>query len=253
MAARKFCLFRSVAGALGVIIMGFSIALNGQVAFGDERSAECFRQFLEAHGGEAPKTAQEQEAVASCRERSTIRPPGVGQPERRNEIKPSFECWKAKTASARLICSDDELAQLDSKLGAVFQQRKAQLSSAEQSNFVHNEVIWIKDRNKRCDLVGKDNMTIEVLVTSACLLGEAIQSRVSELEAQISAPDGPVRRHQISLTKMASSLHQRERIHIRMSGPMFSVRWVVTKMYPCFSRRSIRPALIALSLSMRAE
>ena len=46
MAARKFCLFRSVAGALGVIIMGFSIALNGQVAFGDERSAECFRQFL---------------------------------------------------------------------------------------------------------------------------------------------------------------------------------------------------------------
>ena len=147
---------------------------------------------LKRMAGRLRKPPRNEEAVASCRERSTIRPPGVGQPERRNEIKPSFECWKAKTASARLICSDDELAQLDSKLGAVFQQRKAQLSSAEQSNFVHNEVIWIKDRNKRCDLVGKDNMTIEVLVTSKPCLVQAIQSRVSELEAQISAPDGPV-------------------------------------------------------------
>ncbi len=54
----------------------------------------------------------------------------------RGSEKPSFDCANAKTAAARLICADGELARLDGELGAAFQKRKAQISAPDQSKFV---------------------------------------------------------------------------------------------------------------------
>jgi uncharacterized protein len=63
----------------------------------------------------------------------------------RGSEQPSFDCAKARTAAARLICADGELAQLDGKLGAAFQNRKAQLSLANASALVADELAWIRD------------------------------------------------------------------------------------------------------------
>ncbi len=54
----------------------------------------------------------------------------------RGRETPSFDCVQAKTAAARLICADAELAQLDSELGDTFRKRKAQISTPDQSKFV---------------------------------------------------------------------------------------------------------------------
>ncbi len=108
----------------------------------------------------------------------------------RGSERPSFDCAKAKTAAARLICADAELARLDSGLGAAFRKRKAQLSVADQSAFVADELAWIKDRNTRCGLAGKDGAAIEVLATSKPCVTNAIRERIAYL-VQIHTTTGP--------------------------------------------------------------
>ena len=45
--------------------------------------------------------------------------------------RPSFDCAQARTAAARLICSDAELASADGDLGRTFQKQKAGLPAAD--------------------------------------------------------------------------------------------------------------------------
>src|SRR5208282_3244510 len=98
----------------------------------------------------------------------------------RGSERPSFDCSKAKTASAQLICADDELARLDGQLGAAFQKRKGQIPATEQQKFVAEQIVWIRERNKGCDLVGKDSVAIEALAASKPCMMAAIQSRIAE-------------------------------------------------------------------------
>ena len=95
--------------------------------------------------------------------------------------KPSFDCAQAKTAAARLICADGELARLDGELGATFQNRKLQLSATDQSKFIADELAWIRDRNGRCGLVGTIDATIEELAASKPCMVSTIRERIAFL------------------------------------------------------------------------
>lgn len=75
------------------------------------------------------------------------------------EIKPGFDCAKAKTEVEKLICSDAELAELDremtDKYNAMYQQmRKENPIASDQYNQRYPELLvrrqkeWIKIRNK---------------------------------------------------------------------------------------------------------
>ncbi len=99
----------------------------------------------------------------------------------RGSEKPSFDCTQAKTAAARLICADAELARLDSQLGLAFRKRKAQTSVPDQSKFVSEQLAWINDRKTRCDLVGKNTAAIEVLASSKPCMVSMIQARIAFL------------------------------------------------------------------------
>jgi uncharacterized protein len=105
----------------------------------------------------------------------------------RGSEQPSFDCSKARTAAARLICADGELARLDGELGTAFQNRKAQLSPTDASAFVADELAWIRDRNTRCDLVGKNDAAIDLLTTSKSCLASAIQQRITSFLQSESA------------------------------------------------------------------
>src|ERR1700674_2992888 len=99
----------------------------------------------------------------------------------RGSERPSFNCAKAKTAAARLICADGELARLDGELGVAFQKRKAQISAADQSKFIAAHVAWIRDRNTHCELDGKNSAAIEVLAgAKPCMVSE-IRKRFTAL------------------------------------------------------------------------
>ena len=125
----------------------------------------------------------------------------------RGSEQPSFNCSKARAAAARLICADGELARLDGELGTAFQNRKAQLSPADTSAFVADELAWIRDRNTRCDLVGKNDAAIEVLATSKPCLASAIQQRIASLlqSESASAPMPPSQQEPMPLIPPSSS------------------------------------------------
>src|SRR5260370_31177216 len=113
---------------------------------------------------------------------------------RRGNEKASFDCAKAKTAAARLICADGELARLDAELGIAFQKRKTQISAPDQSKFVADHLAWIRDRNTRCKLDGNNGTAIEVLtVAKPCILN-AIRERIDFLaQAESVAAPAPAR------------------------------------------------------------
>lgn len=100
----------------------------------------------------------------------------------RGSEQPSFDCAQAKAATARLICADGELARLDGELGVAFQKRKSQLAASDQTKFVAGELVWIRDRNQRCGLVGTMDATIEELAASKPCLVSAIRERIAFLD-----------------------------------------------------------------------
>jgi uncharacterized protein YecT (DUF1311 family) len=99
----------------------------------------------------------------------------------RGSEKPSFDCATAKTRTARLICADEELARLDSELGEAVQKRKLQLSATQQSQVVADQLVWIRDRNEHCGLVGKNDAATEVLASSKTCMVSAIRARIAFL------------------------------------------------------------------------
>jgi hypothetical protein len=76
------------------------------------------------------------------------------------------------------------LAQLDGDLGSAFQKRKARIPAPDQSKFVAEQLAWIRDRNMRCELVGKNSAALEVLASSKPCMVSAIRGRITSL-AQI--------------------------------------------------------------------
>jgi clan AA aspartic protease (TIGR02281 family) len=99
----------------------------------------------------------------------------------RGSERPSFDCLKAKTAVARLICADGELARLDGELGAAFRKRKAQIPATNQPKFVAGQVAWIRERNEHCALKGKDTEAIEVLADLKPCVASALRERIDIL------------------------------------------------------------------------
>jgi uncharacterized protein YecT (DUF1311 family) len=106
----------------------------------------------------------------------------------RGTEKPSFACISARTAAARLICADRDLARLDSVLSVAFQSRRAQIAAPDQSRFVAKQLAWLRDRNTRCELVdGKSKAAIEELAPSKPCMMNAITERTTFL-AQTTDP-----------------------------------------------------------------
>jgi uncharacterized protein YecT (DUF1311 family) len=99
----------------------------------------------------------------------------------RGNEKPSFDCARAKTASARLICADGELAKLDGKLGLIYARQKTQLAITEQSDFIQRQLDWIRERNAACGLIGKDTLPVSLIADAkACMLTQ-IEGRIASL------------------------------------------------------------------------
>jgi tetratricopeptide (TPR) repeat protein len=123
----------------------------------------------------------------------------------KGSVKPSFDCATAKTGAARLICADADLARLDRELA--FQKRRLQLSATDQSKFVAEQLAWIRDRNERCGLIGKNDAAIEVLASSKSCIVSAMQERIAVL-AQTEATATSARPQQEQPTEGKQSVGQ---------------------------------------------
>jgi uncharacterized protein len=111
---------------------------------------------------------------------------GAGDPASLIAGKPSFDCSKASSASARLICGDADLSKADGLLGAKF-RAAADTNHAAMKQLIEQQVSWIRARNSRCG-VGPDKAkaTLEQLLASKPCMLEAINARIAELGEQQS-------------------------------------------------------------------
>jgi uncharacterized protein YecT (DUF1311 family) len=93
-----------------------------------------------------------------------------------NKLPLSFNCTTVKSASGRLICSDEALKDATQRLGYVYAKMKERSGDPEGTS--KSQFAWIKERNARCGLDDKSNAPIEQLQEKKpCLLKE-INSRI---------------------------------------------------------------------------
>lgn len=104
-----------------------------------------------------------------------------GQPRVPVGMKASFDCSKAKSGSARLICSDPALSEADRELGETFQSVIGKLDAAQKKVRLEEQVKWIRERNTRCNLDNKQDSPVTDLKPSWGCMMDALVARKSEL------------------------------------------------------------------------
>jgi uncharacterized protein YecT (DUF1311 family) len=100
--------------------------------------------------------------------------------------KASFDCAKAKSPSARLICSDAELINADGALGKAFQNVVRSLSPDDKKNKIREQVTWLRERNRRCKLDDKLAVPVEELAEAKPCMLSWISIRIGELAGTAS-------------------------------------------------------------------
>lgn len=68
----------------------------------------------------------------------------------------SFECEKAKTWVEKLICEDENLADLDRKMSASYKELISFLSAQDKTEVKKNQIEWLKTRDRACNLIKID-------------------------------------------------------------------------------------------------
>jgi len=71
------------------------------------------------------------------------------------EIKPSFDCGRAKTATETTICRETDLASKDRAMAAAYHLRLSQLTPADAKTLRHQHAKWFHAYQQTCNpLVG---------------------------------------------------------------------------------------------------
>jgi uncharacterized protein YecT (DUF1311 family) len=140
---------------------------------------ESYEAWKEIDFAFDPRSLQQKQTNRSAATQAS--PPATG--------KPSFDCSKAKSASARLICSDAELSKADGALGAKFKTAVAGRDEAAKKQLLAEQLAWLRERNSRCG-VGPDkaSVSVEQLIGAKPCMISAIQARISSL-TDIAASD----------------------------------------------------------------
>lgn len=97
-------------------------------------------------------------------------------------LQASFPCSKAQTIDEQLICSDQELAQLDRRMGEIYSTARATLSQAEKRALLQTQRAWLVGHDHACGISAQ-----EALPSNAgeCL-GNRYHGRIGELLALVS-------------------------------------------------------------------
>ncbi len=108
----------------------------------------------------------------------------AGSPSAQQSAPPrtTMTCESAKGASARLICADSDLAGVNWILAIAFQGAKGAVSPDVRKSLVKDQLTWMRERNQKCGLTGKDNAPIGALLSSKQCLEDAIEARIEELQ-----------------------------------------------------------------------
>jgi uncharacterized protein YecT (DUF1311 family) len=150
-----------------------------------EENAQWIRNRNQSCGifGNDPIRSEDIEPIAACLSKET---------EERIAIlrDPNFDCMAASTAAGTLICSEPSLAEAESELNRLVRELIGKLKDDDARDAAAEYARWIRDRDRRCRLAGKDNVPLAELSSSQ----ECLENYLKEMTAGMRAAKGDPKR-----------------------------------------------------------
>lgn len=124
------------------------------------------------------------------RDVATVKACLLKETEERIEIlsDPNFDCLAANTTAGTLICDDPTLALARTELNNLAVGLIVKLKEDDAREAFAEYERWSRDRDRQCNLVGKDNVPLEELSSSAGCLADYISKKTAEIEAAKGDP-----------------------------------------------------------------
>ena len=96
---------------------------------------------------------------------------------------PNFDCLAANTTAGTLICSDPSLALAKTELNNRALGLITKLKEDDAKAVFAEYERWSRERDRKCALVGKDNVPLEELSPSAGCLEDYMRAKTAEITA----------------------------------------------------------------------
>ena len=100
----------------------------------------------------------------------------------------NFDCLAADTTAGMLICSEPELVLAAQELNDRALALMTGLKDNARKDAFAEYARWTRDRDRKCDLVGKDNVPLDELSSSASCLADYLREKTAEIVAAKGDP-----------------------------------------------------------------
>jgi len=111
---------------------------------------------------------------------------------------PNFDCLATNTTAGMLICGDPSLAIAKAELNSQALKLIAKLTENDAREAYAEYERWGRQRDRKCDLAGKDNVPLQELSSSERCLAEYLSQKTAEIAAAKGDPKKVFGRHQLS-------------------------------------------------------
>lgn len=101
---------------------------------------------------------------------------------------PNFDCLATNTTAGTLICSDPSLAIAKTELNNLALGLISRLKEDDAREAFAEYERWSRERDRKCGLVGKDNVPLDELSPSANCLAEYMREKTAEIAAAKGDP-----------------------------------------------------------------
>jgi uncharacterized protein YecT (DUF1311 family) len=119
---------------------------------------------------------------------------------------PNFDCLATNTTAGTLICSDPSLAVAEQELNGHLLGLIAKLNENDARDAFAEYARWTRARDRKCDLVNKDNVPLQELSSSENCLAEYLTQKTAELLAADGDPKQIFGRHPASTSPDADAV-----------------------------------------------
>ncbi|MGB7221381.1 MAG: lysozyme inhibitor LprI family protein [Bradyrhizobium sp.] len=103
-------------------------------------------------------------------------------------VDPNFDCLAVHTTAGLLICSDPSLALAKEELNELVIGLIAKLKENEAREAFSEFDRWTRERDRKCDLEGKDNVPLQELPSSEGCLSDYFARKIAEATAAKGDP-----------------------------------------------------------------
>jgi uncharacterized protein YecT (DUF1311 family) len=110
-------------------------------------------------------------------------------------VDPNFDCLATNTTAGILICSEPSLALAETELDDNVTRLIAKLKENDAKDAFAEYARWTRDRDRKCGLVGKDNVPLDELSPSEGCLADYMSQKTAELVAAKGDPRRVFGRH----------------------------------------------------------